>query len=305
MMEPCTVAPLTLRCAGSLAAADTLAVSLRPDLSYALLDRAPKLDGPEGYDAWAAATENALAEGGFRGFVDGTWDHLERTEWWRHGDAQAQEIIESSCADSIRESVLFEDGEAKINTAAKLWRFIKATHGWLGEVTYSGLLRRWNSITMAACVSGARPFARELMQINKDLRELHEAYAKATLEMNAWFLYTLSEDFDTKPGQCMDFGVLQRKVAACEDTLKRGVAAAAVRTAQIERDAEAAKAKLNCGRCVDLIIPDEPVATFTMRCTPSQPALPPPLPLPSSGWHEKRRLDKQQCRQAKRVKTET
>lgn len=300
MMEPSPAAPLALRYACSLPPNDPLAVSLRSDVSYHLLERVPKLDGPEAYDSWARQVENALAEGGFWGFVDGTWDHLDRTEWWRHGDAQAQEIIESSCADNIRGSVLFEDGEAKINTAAKLWRFLKAAHGWLGEVNYSGLLRRWNSVTMAACVSGARPFARELMQINKDLRELHEAYAKATLEMNAWFLYTLSEDFDKKPGQCMDFGALQCKVAACEETLKRAVAAAAVRTAQIERDAETAKAKLSCVRCVDLI-PDEPVAAFGMRCATTQPT----LPLPSTGWHEKRRLDKQQCRQAKRVKTET
>lgn len=291
------VAPLTLRCAGSLGPSSSLAVSLRPDLAYRLLECAPKLDGPEGYNAWACTAEHALTEGGYWGFVDGAWNHLERSEWWRHGDAQAQEILESSCADSIRESVLYEDGDAKINTAASLWRFLKAAHGWMGDVTYSGLLRRWNSITMPACVSGARPFARELMQINKDLRELHEAYAKATLEMNAWFLYTLSENFDTKPGQCMDFGVLQRNVAACEDTLKRRVAAAAVRTAQIERDAEAAKAKLGCGRCVDAVA-DEPQAMFSMRCVPSQPAM-------QAGWHEKRRLDKQQCRQAKRVKTET
>ncbi|OJD35184.1 uncharacterized protein BKCO1_19000205 [Diplodia corticola] len=299
MMETTTIAPLTLRLPG-VQPTDSLAVRLRPDVSYHLLERAPKLDGPEAYESWACNAENALAEGGYRGFIDGTWDHFDRTEWWRHGDAQAQEIIESSCADSILHSVLSEDGEAKINTAAKLWRFLKAAHGWLGEVTYSGLLRRWNSVTMAACVSGARPFARELMQINKDLRELHEAYAKATLEMNAWFLYTLSENFDTKPGQCMDFGELQRKVAACEETLKRGVATAAVRTAQIERDAEAAKARLGSGgRCVDLI-PDEPMVTFGLRCTPAQPT----LPLPSSGWHEKRRLD-QQCRPSKRVKTET
>ncbi|EKG14894.1 hypothetical protein MPH_07934 [Macrophomina phaseolina MS6] len=156
---------------------------------------------------------------------------------------------------------------------------------------------------MAACVSGARPFARELMQINKDLRELHEAYAKATLEMNAWFLFTLSEEFDKKPGQCTDFDALQRKVAACEETLKRAVAAAAVRTAQIERDAEAAKAKLSYTRCVDLV-PDEPVAAFGLRYAPSQATLSLP-PLATSGWHEKRRMDKQQCRQAKRIKTET
>ncbi|KAL1636716.1 hypothetical protein SLS58_009633 [Diplodia intermedia] len=267
MMETTTIAPLTLRLPG-VQPTDSLAVRLRPELSYHLLERAPKLDGPESYDSWACNVANALADGGYKGFIDGTWDHFDRTEWWRHGDAQAQEIIESSCADSILHSVLSEDGEAKINTAAKLWHFLKAAHGWLSEVTYSGLLRRWNSVTMAACVSGARPFARELMQINKDLRELHEAYAKATLEMNAWFLYTLSENFDTKPGQCMDFGELQRKVAACEDTLKRGVATAAVRTAQIERDAEAAKARLGSGgRCVDLI-PDEPMVTFGLRILP-------------------------------------